>query len=171
MPSYTDLSGARFGKLTATIPGPRISGRTSWVCVCDCGQELLVKSNDLRRGRKRSCGHDSKRKRRESSVPGLPPNNNKSNRLYRIYNHMRMRCGLISGADERHLRDYRDRGITVCDEWRESFGSFRDWALANGYRDDLSIDRIDNDGGYSPNNCRWATVSQQNANKRHPRKK
>lgn len=83
---------------------------------------------------------------------------------------MKMRCGLVSGADEEHLRNYRDRGITVCDEWRKSFNAFREWALSHGYSDSLTIDRIDNDAGYGPDNCRWATVSEQNRNKRHARR-
>lgn len=61
---------------------------------------------------------------------------------------------------------YGGRGITICDEWRENFQAFHDWAMANGYRDDLTIDRIDNDKGYSPDNCRWITMEEQNKNKR-----
>ena len=79
---------------------------------------------------------------------------------------MRERCGHIKGADERHLAGWRDRGIRVCDEWNESFGAFKRWALDNGYEDNLTIDRIDNDKGYESSNCRWATIDQQNANRR-----
>lgn len=81
-------------------------------------------------------------------------------RLNRIYHNMRKRC---EPTNARHTR-YFDRGITVCDEWRDSFVSFATWALANGYKDDLSLDRIDNEKGYSPENCRWATPKQQSNN-------
>ena len=68
-----------------------------------------------------------------------------------------------------HYGYYGGRGITVCDEWLHNFKSFYDWAMSHGYRDDLTLDRIDNDKGYSPNNCRWATYSEQNKNKRPTR--
>jgi hypothetical protein len=76
---------------------------------------------------------------------------------------MKQRC---HNPKNSRYQDYGGRGITVCDEWLNSFTSFYDWSIANGYRDDLSIDRIDNDKGYSPDNCRWATVLEQNRNKR-----
>lgn len=170
MPAPIDITGQRFGRLTAIrLMGKGSCGR-EWLCRCDCGKEVVFPQIKLRNGTKRSCGCASgafggKRKPIEIGGSVYPKRN--SNRIYRIYNHMKMRCGLVSGADERHLRDYRDRGITVCPEWRDSYISFESWALANGYSDDLTLDRIDNDKGYSPENCRWATVSQQNANKRH----
>lgn len=169
MPAPIDITGQRFGSLVAVkVSGKGTDGR-KWLCRCDCGNEVVVSQIKLRKGLKTSCGCKSgafggRRKPMEVGGSVYPKNN--GNRIYRIYNHMKMRCGLVVGADDRHLRDYRDRGITVCSEWRESYVAFERWALANGYRNDLTLDRIDNDGGYSPDNCRWATVSQQNANKR-----
>ena len=82
-------------------------------------------------------------------------------RLHRVWDNMKTRC---YNPAHKYYHRYGGRGITVCDEWRESFPAFKEWALANGYADNLTLDRIENDKGYSPDNCRWATYSQQNNN-------
>lgn len=92
----------------------------------------------------------------------------KPTRLYHIWIGMRRRCGLLKG-DSQKEKYWHGRGITITPEWAESFPPFRDWALENGYRDDLTIDRIENDGPYAPSNCRWATVQEQNRNTRSNR--
>ena len=91
----------------------------------------------------------------------------KGSRLYRIYNNMKNRC---YNEHSNSYKNYGGRGITVCDEWLNDFKAFYDWAITHGYRDDLTIDRKDNDKGYSPDNCRWATALEQRLNQR-PRKR
>ena len=95
---------------------------------------------------------------------------NASDRLFRIWTGMKHRCH-GSGESDKVYKWYRDKGISVCDEWRYNFDAFYDWALDNGYADDLTIDRIDGDGNYCPENCRWITRSENSKNKKRKPKK
>ena len=88
----------------------------------------------------------------------------KHTRQYRIWLQMKNRC---FNKNTSRYKDYGGRGITVCDEWRNDFKAFYDWSMSNGYSDDLTIDRINNDGDYEPNNCRWVTMKVQNRNSRN----
>lgn len=151
-----DLKGKRFGRLVALEEVGRSSeGQVLWKCQCDCGNTSLVRATALRSGHIRSCGC--------ASQEAVTKHGMSKTRLHRIW------CLITDRCENPHngsWDNYGGRGIKVCSEWRNSFEAFRDWSLANGYQDDLSIDRINNDGDYEPNNCRWATVKEQSRNRR-----
>lgn len=158
-----DLTGQRFGRLTVleALPGNR---RTCWRCVCDCGQETVVGSgHHLTSGHTESCGC----LRYERLKAANTKHGNRRSRLYNIWAHMRQRC---SNPQNKDFNYYGGRGVTVCSEWVDDFSAFQEWALDNGYRDDLTLDRINPDGNYEPQNCRWATMAEQNRNRRFCKK-
>ena len=163
-----DLTGRRYGRLTVISErGRRKDRHILWRCLCDCGNETVVSGTDLRRGRAQSCGCLQREKAAISPAMTLRTHGQSKTRLYHTWYGMRYRCNSTNSKD---FPNYGGRGITICDEWRNDFAAFRDWAMSNGYRDDLTIDRIDNDKGYSPDNCRWATIAEQNRNKRTHKK-
>ena len=157
MSKKIDLKGQRFGRLVV-IEQDLTSKRTKWICKCDCGNTKSVQATHLRSGVTQSCGCYHKEKAREANIShGLTKTS-----LHNRWKAIKQRC---ENVNDRKYRDYGARGITICEEWR-SFENFLQWSLENGYSEELELDRIDNDKGYYPDNCRWCKTIVNNHNRR-----
>ena len=151
------MIGQKFGRLTVIEELPeRKKGLIVYKCQCDCGAYTNVTSHDLKNGHTKSCG---------CLVRDTITKHGKCNtRLYNIYQNMLNRC---YNKNAPRYDDCGGRGIKVCDEWLNDFQVFYDWSMNNGYQENLTIDRINNDGNYEPNNCRWLTLYEQSQNRRN----
>ncbi len=162
MSKYIDLTEMVFGRLKVLRYAGYKKG-VYWECECKCGTHVMVRSDHLRCGKIRSCGCLLRDTACELASKREKHGGYKT-RLYHTWKGMKQRCSPAASPD--NIDKYYRKGIRVCKEWCESFEAFRNWALANGYQDNLTIDRLDSDGDYTPSNCRWATYSEQNKNRR-----
>lgn len=152
MPKFRDLSGFTFGHLKAISQnGKSKSGGYKWLCVCDCGKSIVVRGSSLTAGTAKSCGC------KKNEIPRNFKHGGRNTKLYNVWRSMKQRCALITSASYKY---YGKKGVFVCKEWQQ-FSNFQKWAQQNGYAEGLSIDRIDVNGNYCQENCRWATKSAQ----------
>jgi hypothetical protein len=154
LPSHIQVGSKINGWTLLELP---IMGRDKILCRCDCGKEMRVNTQNILRGLSKRCRSCSIRNR---SITHGESDHTGNTRLYRIWKAMKWRCNPKNTTADHKM--YYERGVRVCAEWENDYIAFRDWALSNGYADNLSIDRYpDLNGGYNPANCRWATQKQQ----------
>lgn len=157
-----DLTGERYGRLVVVEEAEKMGKKRRWRCICDCGNETIVFQNDLRLNKTTSCG--CYHKKVISNLMYKHGGSKKRERLYTIWHNMKDRC---KNKNNRDYKWYGGKGICVCKEW-ENYDLFREWARNHGYQENLTIDRIDSEKDYSPDNCRWITASENSERVKHP---
>ena len=161
-PKAIDITGERFGRLVAIRrAGKDKRNNALWLCRCDCGNEVIRATSDLRKRSNHSCGCRATEHLADMSKKNVT-HGMSGTRLYGCYKGMMSRC---YREKDIHYNAYGRRGITVCAEWKNNPDAFIDWALTHGYSDDLTIERIDVNGNYEPSNCTWIPMSEQYKNK------
>lgn len=167
MPKTLDITGERYGRLTAIRFTEKKNGRRFWLFRCDCGNVVERSLSGVRRGETRSCGCLRREQLAQRNIEGAT-HGESNTRLYGVWHSVKERC--MSKTHKDYPR-YGAVGRTLCDEWANSYEAFRDWAFANGYDPEApygkcTLDRIDNSKGYSPDNCRWVDAKAQARNRR-----
>lgn len=164
MAVFKDLTGIRFGKLSVIELSKEVNSgnrkRKYWLCVCDCGNKNEIRTDSLTSGKVSSCGC-LKKEQEKINLTKFHRHKMSKTKLYRTWQGMKSRC---CNENNKSYKRYGGRGIKVCSEWME-FDNFMSWSLSNGYEENLTIDRINNDKGYEPVNCKWSSNKEQSRNR------
>lgn len=166
--TFIDLTGKQFGRLTVIERAedqvsPSGRHRAMWLCKCECGNTKVINGENLKGGKTLSCGCLHRQRAREAMLK----HGDTDSRLYNVWSAIKRRC---YKQDDPAYSWYGGRGVKMCEEWRNDYSAFREWALESGYRYDAkrgecTLDRVDNDGDYTPSNCRWVSMKEQANNK------
>ena len=152
-----DLTGKKFGRLSIIEKAFKKDYTQYYKCKCDCGTIKIINGSSIKKGDIVSCGC----LRKERFLKFITTHGKTNTRLHTIWNGMKQRC---QNKKCKYYKNYGNKGITICDDWSNTFMSFYNWAYENGYADNLTIDRINNRGNYDPYNCRWITIQEQQHN-------